>query len=616
MELLTPLGLAALALIPPLVLLYFLKLKRVPVEISSSLLWAKALMDARANAPFQRLRRNLLLLLQILMLLLIALALARPAITLKGRATRATVIVIDGSASMAAKDVKPSRFARAQEMAADAVGELGPNDEAMVVWAGPRPRVAASFGRDKNVLRAGIDALSAADAPADLRSALALALSASEGRGEREIVLLSDGAFDPVTELSMGEVPVRFLKIGEKGTNLALVAVDVRRRAGGARQGFATIANFGDVEETVDLEIKIRPDDGKGGELPAELIALEPIVVPAGGEKSEVFFVPEDGGLLDISISPGGALKADDRVFVAVPSQGKITVGIDGNETFLPRRALMADPRFNVRSGISAAEAQKLDAAVYMGAEPPSYLQGRYLVIAPQNGGGLFSVTGPVADPGRIHWEPQHPITRYTGLGDAHVGEAVGTTPPPGAIVLAEAGPIPIVWAYERPRLRLVVMAFDPFESDFPLRAGFPIFLGNAVDWLIAGRGTGPRVVGAGEIARGDIEEDLASVTIKDPTGGSHEIAVREGEWIFDGTTKAGVYEVAAGKKTHRFAVNLLSRAESDVRPRESLSFGTAKVNAEEGEKVARRREIWPWLAMLAVGMLVTEWWYFHKRGG
>lgn len=616
MELLTPLGLAALALIPPLVLLYFLKLKRVPVEISSSLLWAKALVDARANAPFQKLRRNLLLLLQILLLLLVAFALARPAITLKGRATRATVLVIDGSASMEAKDVKPSRFAKAQEMAEDAISELGPNDEAMVVWAGPRPRVAASFGRDKNVLRAGIDGLAPADAPADLRSALALALSASEGRGEREIVLLSDGAFDPVGDLSMGDVPVRFLKVGEKGSNLALVAVDVRRRAGGARQGFATIANFGDEEETVDLEITLRPDDGKGGELPAELISIEPLVVPAGSERSEVFAVPEDGGLLDISISPGGALKADDRVFVAVPSQGKITVGVGSGETFLVRRGLMADPRFNIRPDVSAAEAAKLDATVYVGEDPPSYQQGRFLVIAPQSGGGLFSVTAPETDPGRIHWQAQHPITRYTGLGSAHVGEAIGTTPPPGAVVLAEAGAVPIVWAYERPRLRLVVMAFDPFESDFPLRAGFPIFLGNAVDWLIAGRGTGPRVVGAGEIARGDVEEDATSVTVTDPSGEAHEIPVREGEWIFDGTTKAGVYQVAAGKKTFRFAVNLLSRAESDVRPRESLAFGTAKVNAEPGEKVARRREIWPWLAMLAVGTLVTEWWYFHKRGG
>lgn len=616
MELLTPLGLAALGLIPPLVLLYFLKLKRVPVEISSSLLWAKALLDSRANAPFQRLRRNLLLLLQILLLVLIALALARPAVTVKGRATRATVIVIDGSASMAARDVKPSRFEKAKSLAADAVNDLGPADEAMVVWAGPRPRVAASFGRDKNVLGDAIDSLTPADAPSDLRGAISLALSASKGRGSREIVVLSDGAFDPIGEMPLGDVPLRFVKVGEKGDNLALVAVDVRRRAGGGRQGFATVANFGELEETVDLEIKLRPDDGKGGELPAELISLEPIVVPAGGERSEVFVVPEEGGLVEISISPGGALQADDRVFVAIPAQGRIPVGVDGEDAFLVRRGLQADSRFNLRAGMSGAESSKLDAAVFVKAMPPSLEQGRYLLIAPPSGGGLFSVGAPVENPGRIHWEPQHPITRYTGLGDAHVGEAIATTPPPGAVVLAEAGPIPVVWAYERPRLRLVVLAFDPFESDFPLRAGFPIFLGNAVDWLIAGRGTGPRVVGAGEIARGDVDEDVVAVTVTAPDGRRSEIPVREGEWLYDGTTRAGVYEVSAGKSSFRFAVNLLSRAESDVRPRTTLEFGSAKVEAEADERVARRREIWPWLALFAVGMLVTEWWYFHKRGG
>ena len=135
MEILSPIGLAALGLIPPLVLLYFLKLKRTPVKISSSLLWAKALIDARANAPFQKLRRNLLLLLQILVLLLVALALARPAMSVRGRAAAATVIILDASASMAAADVRPSRFKHAQGLAKDLVGEVGATDEEMLCAA-------------------------------------------------------------------------------------------------------------------------------------------------------------------------------------------------------------------------------------------------------------------------------------------------------------------------------------------------------------------------------------------------------------------------------------------------------------------------------------------------
>lgn len=612
MELLAPAGLAALALIPPLVLLYFLKLKRTPVVISSSLLWAKALVDSRANAPFQRLRRNLLLLLQILVLVLVALALSRPAMTVKGRSAAATVIVIDASASMAAGDVRPSRFAHAKDEAARIVGDLGQGDEAMVVWAGPRPRVAASFGRDRNVLRRAIDALEPADAAGDLRGALTLALSASAGRGSREVVVLTDGAFDAISDLSLGDVPVRYLKIGEEGDNAAIVAIDVRRRAGNTRQGFATVANFGTQEVALDLEVRLRPEEGGA----SQLLELKPMLVPPGGERSDVFMVPEAGGLLEVSISDGGALGADDRVFVALPSPGKVPVAVTGSDTVLVRRALEADPRIRLLTGVSAAEAASTEVSVWVNARPPSFANGRFLVIEPADGGGLFAVSGPVENPGRVHWEPRHPLLRWTGLGDVHVGEAIATTPPPGAEVVAEAGAVPLVWAYERPRLKLVVASFDPFASDLPLRPGWPIFLANSVDWLLAGRGSDPRVVAAGEIATGEAPEGVEEVTVTDPRGVAHRIGVREGEWIFDGTTRTGVYEVRAGKQQQRFAVNLLSRAESDVRPRAALDLGASKVRAEAPEKVRRRMELWPWLVLAALGLIGGEWLLFHKRGG
>src|SRR6187401_2945787 len=90
--------------VPALLILYFLKLRRRELAVSSTLLWKKAVQDLQVNAPFQRLRRNLLLLLQLLLLFLLLLALSRPVTHYTPGAGRISVLLIDRSASMATKD--------------------------------------------------------------------------------------------------------------------------------------------------------------------------------------------------------------------------------------------------------------------------------------------------------------------------------------------------------------------------------------------------------------------------------------------------------------------------------------------------------------------------------
>ena len=76
---LTPLQWILLAAIPPaIVLLYFLKLKRMPLEVPSTYLWSRTIEDLHVNSIWQRLRQSLLLLLQLLLIALIMLALIRP----------------------------------------------------------------------------------------------------------------------------------------------------------------------------------------------------------------------------------------------------------------------------------------------------------------------------------------------------------------------------------------------------------------------------------------------------------------------------------------------------------------------------------------------------------
>src|SRR5438105_15377462 len=108
-QLLEPWMWAAVAGVPVgIIALYFLKVRRRPVEVPSTLLWRRSLEDLHVNSLFQRLRKNLLLFLQLLAVLLAMVALLCPRI--KGTAGQGQryVLVVDESASMAATDVSPS----------------------------------------------------------------------------------------------------------------------------------------------------------------------------------------------------------------------------------------------------------------------------------------------------------------------------------------------------------------------------------------------------------------------------------------------------------------------------------------------------------------------------
>jgi hypothetical protein len=103
MSFLTPLAFAVFALSLPLVLLYFLKVRRRERRVPSLLLWQAVVRDREASTFFQRLQRDPLLILQILALLALTLALARPVATVMGEGARKVVVVLDTSASMKAR---------------------------------------------------------------------------------------------------------------------------------------------------------------------------------------------------------------------------------------------------------------------------------------------------------------------------------------------------------------------------------------------------------------------------------------------------------------------------------------------------------------------------------
>ena len=261
----------ALAL-PVVVVFYLLKRKRVVKLISSTLLWQKFLAENQANAPFQKLRKNWLLLLQLLMLILVILALARPYFAGDAKQSRLRVLVLDASASMQATDVKPNRFESARAEAMKFVDGLREGDQMIVLQAGASTQVKQSATSEKAALRRAIEGTAPTDSITRLDEALRLAETLVKDQNDAEIHLFSDGAFPFPEGFERKPLPLVYHRIGTGAENAGITAMDVRANPDNPAQRaiFANIANVSSNALSARLELTFngQPVDLKAVTLP------------------------------------------------------------------------------------------------------------------------------------------------------------------------------------------------------------------------------------------------------------------------------------------------------------------------------------------------------------
>src|SRR5207248_462226 len=175
MSFLAPAAFAFAAAIPVVIVFYLLKRKRVVKLVSSTLLWHKFLAETQASAPFQRLRHNWLLILQLLMLILVIFALARPYFAGHSKSSELRVIILDASASMQSTDEQPTRFEHARTEALKWVDSLRDTDQMVVLQAAANTEVKQSATSDKSALRRALQNCAATDSPTRLTEAFKLA---------------------------------------------------------------------------------------------------------------------------------------------------------------------------------------------------------------------------------------------------------------------------------------------------------------------------------------------------------------------------------------------------------------------------------------------------------
>ncbi len=527
-------AIAASIVLPALLILYFLKLRRKEMPVSSTFLWKKAIQDLQVNAPFQKLRRNLLLLLQLLLLLALLLSLSRPVANYRPGAGKQTVILIDRSASMRARDVNGhTRLEEAKRQAKELVDSMKRGATAMVIAFDDSAEILQAFTGDTVALRGAIDRVQ----PTDRKTRLKLAYQLAEAQSNNfnpnqlratgdppEVRLYSDGRALDQNELAI-RAHLVFEKIGtDTAKNIAIVALSAKRNYERPTQVqvFARLANFGPEPAEAPVELSV---DGE-------------VVDFAGTRTRNTFMLPDrwtreqrddwdkkhpdqppiDSVEFQLDVptaavikveqmnKTGDALGADDVAQVVVPPPKSLSVLLVTKGNYFLQRAIdslgLKKPDTLRPTGNAGYEDKKPDQydVIIFDRHTPKYL--------PAAGNFIYFLDGPRAalpemrlkiarnaegkpmvltDVGVLDWKRDHPILKDLGLTKLYVAEAAKLDVPQEDEVLLDGLKGPLLVMDRTGKSTNLVVAFDVLQSNWPLKVSFPIFLHNALQYLAIG---------------------------------------------------------------------------------------------------------------------------------
>ena len=597
------------ATIPIVVLLYLLKRKRVVKLVSSTLLWQKFLAETQANAPFQKLRHNWLLILQLLLLILAIFALSRPYFSGNAKSKAMRVVILDASASMQSTDEAPSRFEKARSEALKWVDGLRDQDQMLVLQAAGNTEVKQSATSNKAALRRALEACVVTDSPTHLKEALKLAETLTRDRPEAEIHLFSDGAVGDLSEFENKGINLIYHRVGERADNLGIIALDVRSNPEDPKQRaiYTSVQNFSTNAHEAELELRFEN----------EVLEVRPLKFTAGEVVPQVFFASQaKDGVFAVNLKVKDDLAVDNRasMFSQLPQPVKVLLVSRGNR-FL-EKALRAAVNVELSSAQELTDsADAFDLVVLDDTFPGVWPKGNVLAVHVANT-NWFEGTSKIENPTIVDWKNTHPLLRYVNFDNVQISETLAVKTPTWAISLVDAQQTPLVLAGELARQKIVWIGFDTLQSTWPLRISFPIFIANAVEFLNPASAKNSQFfVRAGEPFRFALVQNATSAEITLPDGKKKPLQIdpTAREIVFGDTTKQGTYRLRVGTNETAFCVNLLDAAESNIKPRTELQLGKyAKVEATTLKRA--NMELWRWIAAAALAVLMFEWWYYHRR--
>ena len=506
-----------MGLIPPaLVALYFLKLKRQPLEVPSTYLWHRVLEDMHVNSLWQKLRRNLLLFLQLLVVGLALAALLRPGWRADALVGERFIFLIDNSASMSATDVGDqagpgeqrgrlpsavagsanSRLELAKRHAEAMIDRMTSDMSAMIVTFAEQTQVVRQFTGNRKKLKEALQRITPSAGRTHLRGALELASGfanpqriTSEEDGQEyevtdpspvELLIFSDGRFDAVDGFSLGNLRPQFIPIGTaEATNLAITGLSVRpaENQPDGHQVFVRVANYSDQPRKIVVDLT----------RDKQLIDAAELEVAAGDRAGITFSLGKvsEGALQARLETPADfvdGLRLDDTAYAVLNSDrvGRVLLVTPGNTPLelalaTQRVARMAIVEKQRPEWLESPEYRQLtesniyDLVIFDQCVPPQMPLGNTLTIGripPLPSWREKSSSSLHFHPQIVDWQRAHPLLNLVELGNVQIADTRIIHPPLGGKVLVDSTQGPILAIAPRDQFEDVVLGFEIVGSN------------------------------------------------------------------------------------------------------------------------------------------------------
>lgn len=662
-------GIAAAVAVPLLVLLYFLKLRRREMEVSSTILWRKAIQDLQVNSPFQKLRRNLLLLLQLLLLVLLVLALSRPVMNITPPAGKLNVLLIDRSASMGARDMPggTTRLEEAKRRAIELVDSMDSGSGATVISFDDQATTVMGYTTDTLALKHAIESITPSDRTTRLKMASQLAQAQASFNPEQlranvrpDIYVYSDGRVEDAADTRFAGL-IHLERVGtETAGNVGIVALSARRNYERPTevQVFVRLANYGEKQLRAPVRLSVATMDASmSGPLSFQVARVaetqlmpdrwtdqqrtdaERAGTPAMLDSVEFKLDLETAAVLRVEqlARDGDVLQADDVAQVVVPPPKPLRACLVTEGNYFLEKAVLSinlkDPKVMTASAFNKELQDQGGVAPYdvvifdrvVPTQMPASGSFIWICALPDQltlkyakDDGVPRVLSNVTV---LDWQRDHPVLRHLAMGKLWIAEMGKLQPSLEDQILVDGSICPLIVLHREKRSTHLVIGFDILQSNWPTRVSFPMFMNNAVQFLAIGSDMDVRQsLAAGstpEISRALLERasvNLQRLKLIGPEGSRELDVPAKGEFALPAMEHVGLYQTEpAVPQFEAMAVNLLDSNESNLMPADFVPGGNGEVVDRTPGK--QRMEMWWWIiACCGIPLLMVEWWVYTRR--